>query len=143
MDDQQRRLFLALLLSAGAVFLMMYLFKPPLPPPTGQDSMRNLVSGMAFAFNPQAAGDLKTVIQFKVSGQEPGTYYLDIEDGKCTAYDGAHPAPALTIDTPSEVWMAISRKELNGAAAMMSGKYSVRGDITLLMRFGKLFARGS
>jgi putative NADPH-quinone reductase/putative sterol carrier protein len=115
----------------------------PLSPPTGQDSMRDIVSGMAMVFNPQAAGDLEAVIQFEVGGEEPGTYYLDIKDGRCTAYDGAHPAPALTIDTPSEVWMAISRRELDGAAAMMSGKYSVRGDIGLLMRFGEFFSSAS
>ena len=36
--------------------------------------------------------------------------------------------------------MAISRGEMNGAVAMMKGKYSVEGNMALLMRFNKLFS---
>jgi putative sterol carrier protein len=46
----------------------------------------------------------------------------------------------LTIHTPSEVWMAISRGELDGAQAIMQGKYSIEGDLNLLMRFNELFS---
>jgi len=39
-----------------------------------------------------------------------------------------------------DVWMAISRGEMNGATALMTGKYSVKGNLGLLMRFNKLFS---
>ncbi|MDI6770660.1 MAG: NAD(P)H-dependent oxidoreductase [Anaerolineales bacterium] len=126
-----------------------------LPPPTSRDTMRDIVAGMALIFDPQAAGDpstgtgqaLQAVIQFDVSpstglrtgGGEPGQYYLHIAGGKCAAYEGNHPAPTLTIHTPAEVWLAISRGELDGAQAMMQGQYSVEGDLGLLIRFNQLF----
>jgi len=113
----------------------------PLPPPQSMATMRDLVSGMAYSFNPQAAGDLEAVIQFQVTGAEAGRYYLDIAQGHCTAYAGEHPEPKLTLITPAEVWMAISRGEMNGATALMTGKYSVKGDIGLLMRLGQLFKK--
>ena len=112
----------------------------PLAPPEGRDTMRDLIAGMATVFNPKEAGDLRAVVQFEVTGQEPGEYHLDMAQGHCTAYEGKHTQPTLTIHTPSKVWMAISRGELNGAMAMMTGKYSVKGDLGLLMRFSKLFA---
>jgi putative sterol carrier protein len=112
----------------------------PLPPPTSQDTMRDMIAGMATVFDPQAAGDLEAVIQFKVTENGAGGYYLDIAQGKCAAYEGEHPAPTLTVNTPADVWMAISRGELNGATALMAGKYSVKGDVGLLMRFEKLFS---
>jgi putative sterol carrier protein/putative NADPH-quinone reductase len=112
----------------------------PLPPPVGGDTMRDLIAGMAMALNPQEAGDLEATVQFKVTGDEPGDYYLDIAQGRCAAYQGEHPQPTLTIHTPSDVWMAISRGEMDGAAAMMSGQYSVEGNLGLLMRFTKLFS---
>lgn len=112
----------------------------PLPPPANGDTMRDLIAGMAMALNPQEAGDMEATIQFKVTGDEPGDYYLDIAQGHCAAYRGEHPQPTLTIHTPSDVWMAISRGEMDGAAAMMSGKYSVKGNLGLLMRFNKLFS---
>ena len=105
--------------------------------------MRDLIAGMAMVFDPQAAGDLEAVIQFKVTGDDAGDYHLDIAPGQCKAYAGKHPHPTLTVNTPSDVWMAISRSEMDGAAAMMTGKYSVKGDLGLLMRFDKLFSAAS
>jgi len=93
-------------------------------------------------FNPEAAGDLEAVVQFRVTGKEPGDYYLRIADGECQAYEGVHPSPTLTIHTPSEVWMAISKGELDGAQAMLEGKYHIEGDLGLLMRFERLFSVG-
>jgi len=112
----------------------------PLPPPASQDTMRDMIAGMAMALNPQAAGDLEAVIQFKVTGDGAGVYYLDIAQGKCAAYEGEHPEPTMTINTPADVWMAISRGELSGATALMTGKYSVKGNLGLLMRLDKLFS---
>jgi putative sterol carrier protein len=105
--------------------------------------MRDLVAGMAMVFNPQAAGDLEAVIQFQVTGDDSGNYYLDIAQGRCAAYEGEHPQPTLTIHTPADVWLAISRGEMNGATALMTGKYSVKGNLGLLMRFNKLFSAAS
>jgi len=112
----------------------------PLSPPQSVDTMRDLVAGMAVTLDPQEAKDLEAVIEFRVDGDEPDTYYLDIAGGRCRAYEGEHPAPTLTIHTPADVWMAISRGEMNGATAMMTGKYSVKGNLALLMRFDKLFS---
>ena len=111
-----------------------------LPPPTSRDTVRDLIAGMALVFNPDGAGDLQAVAQFDVSGDEPGQYYLRIAEGKCAAFEGRHSEPTLTIHTPSEVWLRISRGELDGAQAMMSGQYTVEGDLGLLMRFDKLFS---
>ena len=36
--------------------------------------------------------------------------------------------------------MKILRGEMNGGMAMMSGKYSIKGNLGLLMRFDKLFS---
>jgi putative sterol carrier protein len=46
----------------------------------------------------------------------------------------------LTINTPAEVWMAISRGEMNGATVLLAGKYSIQGNLGLLMRFNQLFS---
>ena len=115
----------------------------PLPPPQSMDTMRDLISGMALSFNANAANDLKAVIQFDVTGDDPGQYYLNIAEKECTAFEGTHAKPTLTIRTPAGVWMAISRGEMNGAMAMMSGKYSVKGNLGLLMQLNKLFSTAS
>ncbi len=112
----------------------------PLPPPQSLDSMRDLVAGMAVSYNPAEGGDLEATIQFHVTGDGAGSYFLDISGGSCMTYEGEHPEPTLTIDTPTDVWMAISRGEMNGATAMLTGKYSIKGKMGLMMRFDKLFS---
>jgi putative sterol carrier protein len=122
----------------------------PLPPPMSLDTMRGMLAGMAMIFNPEAAGDqsadseeaLKAVVQFKVTGAEPGEYYLNIADRKCAAFEGTHPEPTVTINTPSEIWLAVSKGELNGTEAFIRKKYTVEGDMGLMMRFDELFPSG-
>ncbi|MCP4164748.1 MAG: hypothetical protein GY759_02505 [Chloroflexi bacterium] len=97
------------------------------------------IAGMPTVFNAEAAGDMTADIQFDVSGDEPGAYYLHIENGDCTFYEGQAPAPTMTIHTPSEVWLAVSRGEMDGQMAFMQQKYTVEGDFSLLLKLNDLF----
>ena len=98
------------------------------------------VAGMPTAFNPQAANGMVADICFQVTGEEPGDYTLRIADGQCTFHQEASESPTLTIETPSEVWMAISKGELDGQQAFMQQRYKVSGDFTLLMTMDRLFS---
>lgn len=100
------------------------------------------IAGMPTAFNSKAAGDLTADIQFDVSGDEPGSYYLHIDGGDCTFNEGESTTPSLTIHTPSEVWLAVSRGEMDGQMAFMQQKYTVEGDFNLLMKLNDLFKTG-
>jgi len=109
------------------------------PQDRGIEDMRLLLRGMAATFNPEAAGDLKAVIQFEVTGKQAGHWFLSIENGKCTYHEGKTNSPTLTIKTPSEVWLAIANKQMDGQQAFMEGKYVTEGDMNLLMRMKRLF----
>jgi putative sterol carrier protein len=109
------------------------------PQEGGIEDMRLLLRGMAAMFNSQAAGNLKATIQFEVTGKQSGNWFLSIENGKCAFQEGKVNDPNLTIQTPSEVWLAIANKELDGQQAFMEGKYMATGDISLLMRMRSLF----
>jgi multimeric flavodoxin WrbA/putative sterol carrier protein len=103
------------------------------------EDMRLLLKVMAAFLNSQAAGDLKATIQFEVTGTQPGNWFLSIENGKCRYNEGKVDSPTLTIQTPSEIWLAIANKEIDGQKAFMEGKYIARGDMGLLMRMRSLF----
>jgi putative sterol carrier protein len=120
--------------------------QPDPPPGTGARSdkcncptCQGLIIGMPTVFNAEAAGDLIADISFKVTGAEPGEPTLHIENGKCTYREGLAASPTLTIETPSDVWIAISRGELDGQQAFMQGKYKAFGNFVLMMKFSKLF----
>ena len=105
------------------------------------ENMKLLLRGMALTFNAQAAGDLKATIQFEVTGKQTGDWFFSIENGRCAYNEGRVDSPTLTIKTPSEVWLAIANRELDGQQAFMEGKYTAVGDMTLLMRMKSLFGR--
>jgi putative sterol carrier protein len=107
------------------------------------EDMRLLLREMAASFNSQAAGDLKATIQFEVTGKQAGDWFLSIDLGKCTCHEGKVNSPDLTIKTPSEVWLAIATKEMDGQQAFMEGRYTATGDMSLLMRMRALFGSGA
>lgn len=102
---------------------------------------RKLVEGMPQAFDAQAAGDLKAVIQFQVSGEEEFSAHLEISGGTCRFQEGEAKDPNLVIHTPASVWLGIATGEIDGQSAFMSGRYRAEGDLTLLMRMSELFGR--
>lgn len=102
-------------------------------------NLRQTIEGMPLAFDPVAAGDLDGTIQFDVSGPEPGVYHLRFVGGECIFHEGPAASPSLTISTPSDVWLEISRGELSGQEAMMQGLYNATGDISLLLKMDSLF----
>jgi multimeric flavodoxin WrbA/putative sterol carrier protein len=109
--------------------------------PSSEVSCQELLKAMPGGFNKMAAGDLKAVFQFKMNGTENFDAYLTIADGRCSYSEGMHASPDVTIKSPAQVWLAISRGEMDGKAAFMSGKYQVEGDLSLLMKLGSLFNR--
>ena len=97
------------------------------------------ITRMPEAFRPERAAGVSAIVQFKVTGPEAGTWYLEIKEGKCTVTEGEAPNANVTINTPSDVWLKIMRRELDGATAFMSGQFTFTGDMGLLMQMGSWF----
>ena len=95
--------------------------------------------GMPDVFKPDKAAGVSAVIQFKVTGAEPGNYYLEVKEGKCAASEGEHASPTVTINTPADVWLKIMRRELDATTAFMSGQFTFTGDMGTLMQMGSWF----
>ncbi len=99
------------------------------------------IEGMVLTFNPDQAKDLSATIQFHVTGAGGGKWNLNIANGQCRCERGVAPDPTLTITTPADVWLAIARKEMKGAIALMTGKYKAKGKMGLLLKMDKIFSR--
>jgi multimeric flavodoxin WrbA/putative sterol carrier protein len=109
--------------------------------PTGTvTSCQELLKRMPLGFNKQAAGNLNAVYQFEISGSENFTAHLNVSGGRCIYAEGPHEEPDVTIKSPADVWLAISKGELDGQAAFMAGKYKVEGDLGLLVKIKTLFS---
>ncbi|MBF0527091.1 MAG: SCP2 sterol-binding domain-containing protein, partial [Deltaproteobacteria bacterium] len=115
--------------------------KPSAAPsgPQAAATCLELLKMMPLGFQSDRAGDLAAIYQFEISGSENFTSNLKITGGQCVYHDGPAPAPDVIIKSPADVWLAISRGELDGQAAFMSGKYKVEGNIGLLLKLKSMF----
>jgi putative sterol carrier protein/putative NADPH-quinone reductase len=100
---------------------------------------KELIKQMPLSFDAAVAGSLKGEIQFDLSGDGGGKMVLSISDGQCTAREGEALSPLLTIHSPTDIWLKISRREINPGVALMNGLYGVEGDMNLLMKIRDIF----
>lgn len=108
-------------------------------PPAMPATAAPLIMGLPLVFDPQAAGDAKVLIRFRVSGEEAGDYCVRVDGGRCETFEGTPDAADLVVTTPSDVWVRIVRGELDGVQALMERQYSVEGDSLLLAKFPQWF----
>jgi putative sterol carrier protein/FMN-dependent NADH-azoreductase len=94
---------------------------------------------MVSAFNGKAAGNMKAIIGFHVTGGESFKAYLHIHDGVCSLEQQMPGTPDLLIRTPAEVWLAVATGRLSGQEAFIRRAYTAEGNLGILMRMGELF----
>jgi len=105
------------------------------------NSVKEVMEGMPTAFQPDRAGGVNATIQFNFTGAETGNWTVKVADGKCEVSQGSADSATVTINSPSDVWLKISRRELDGATAFMSGQFTFTGDMGVLMQMGSWFGQ--
>jgi len=113
--------------------------KPSTKDASRSQTCRELLRIMPSILDRSEAKGLNATYEFQVSGEEVFSAHLRIEHGSCTYGEGPAESPGVVIKTPASVWLAISRGELDGQTAFMSGKFTAEGDLTLLFKMRKLF----
>jgi putative sterol carrier protein len=89
----------------------------------------------------QAAGNQAARVQNVVSTPEgEKKYFFQLEGGQAQVSVGEIEAPDATISQDYETAMALSKNELSGTAAFMSGKVRVSGDLMKLMAMQGVFS---
>lgn len=92
---------------------------------------------MVARFQPDAAGDLDAVYQYRLAEGE--SYFLTIRNQCCELGRGEHGAPCVTLKMKFDTLQKLGRGELDGVKAFMFGKLKVSGDMALATRLAKLF----
>ena len=105
------------------------------------NSIKEAMEHTPDAFQPDRAAGVNAVIQYNFSGAEPGNWVVKVGDGKCEVNEGTADAPSVTINSPSDVWLKILRRELDGATAFMSGQFTFTGDMGILMQMPSWFGQ--
>jgi putative sterol carrier protein len=91
---------------------------------------------------PEKAGSTKGTIQFDLSGDQAGKWWVKIHDGKAESGKGEAPEPSnLTLLADSGDFVKIMLGQLDGTAAFMQGKLKIKGDMGLAIKMPSLFKR--
>ena len=96
----------------------------------------------AAAENPAEATASNAIFQFNVSGDDGGTFVLDLTEGKTSDFLTNEPNPdaGATINVSDADWVAMLDGELDAMQAFMGGKITIDGDLSLAMNLQSLMA---
>jgi putative sterol carrier protein len=91
---------------------------------------------------PEKAGSTKATIQFDLSGDQGGKWWVKIHDGAAESGKGDPPeTPNLTLLADAGQWVQIMLGKVDPTAAFMQGKLKIKGDMGLAIKMQSLFKR--
>ena len=102
---------------------------------------KEIFAEMPANLNADAAKGMNSTIQFKLTGDGGGDYYVEIKDGTAKVSQGTAPSPNMTMTMAAQDYVDMITGKLNGQMAFMSGKLKIAGDMSLAMKMQTLFKR--
>ena len=100
-----------------------------------------VIERMPEALIPEKAGSTNATIQFDLSGDQGGKWWVKIHDGKAESGKGETDNPTLTLIADAKDYVKISLGQLDGTAAFMQGKLKIKGDMGLASKMPTMFRR--
>src|SRR5437660_3337378 len=91
--------------------------------------------------NKEKAAGTNATIQFDLSGDQGGKWWIKIADSEATSGEGDAENPNLTLLADAQDYVKISLGQLDGTAAFMQGKLKIKGDMGLAMKMASIFKR--
>ncbi len=99
-----------------------------------KQEIADIFSDMVAQVDSNKVGDIDATIQFDLSGDNGGLYWIKINDGQAESGEGATDSPTMTLKSTADDWFAVYNGELNAMNAFMQGKLKIQGDMGLAMK---------
>jgi len=106
-----------------------------------EKTARERIEAMPQTFRPERAGRANCTVQFHISGEGGGDWYVTIQDHKCTVTEGVTTVADATLNMDASDYVDLATGKLNSMKAFMSGKVKASGDVSLLQRMDRWFVR--
>jgi putative sterol carrier protein len=111
------------------------------PRKSGSPSIKERFATLEKRFKPDAAKGVNVRLQFKLSGEGGGDWYVEVKDGKCKVKEGTGPNPDATLIAKASDYKKIADGEMNKMVAFLRGKLKVEGDKDKLKPFDTWFEK--
>lgn len=106
-----------------------------------EKTARERIEEMPNTFRPERAGRANCVVQFHITGQDGGDWYVTIKDRACTVTEGVADSANATLRMDAHDYVDLATGKLGSMKAFMSGTVKATGDVSLLQRMDRWFVR--
>jgi len=98
------------------------------------EEVASIFTTMINRFDPSKAEGVNATIQFDLSGDNGGSYWLRIADGKAETGVGQSENPRMTLKAKADDFVGMLNGSMNPMQAFMMGKVKIQGDTNLAMK---------
>lgn len=95
---------------------------------------------MVERFDPKKAEGINAAIQFDLTGDNGGMYWLRIADSAAQTGEGAVENPKMTLRASADDFYSMMNGGLNPMQAFMTGKIKIQGDTSLALKLMPLIS---
>ena len=101
-----------------------------------------IVEALPHYLIPEKAATTKGTIQFDLSGEQGGKWWVKIHDGVAETGKGEPVEPPnVTLLADANDWVRIMTGQQDPTSAFMQGKLKIKGDMGLAIKMQSLFKR--
>lgn len=100
---------------------------------------RDVIMRMPEAFRPEQAQGVNATIQYSLTGEGGGDWYVVIAEGKCSVHEGRAEKADVTLTMDARDFVDIATGKLDAMRAFMGGRLKVSGNMMLATRLTSFF----
>jgi len=113
------------------------------PPPAQADrSPEDVFASMRKAFRADRASGVHFRYQFRFHDPQGGNWWIIVKDGACSMGKGVIEKPDVTFSCTGSDWVGLSKGELGGLRAYLTGRLRVAGPQGIARKLDDLFRKG-
>jgi putative sterol carrier protein len=103
-------------------------------------AQRALFTGMALAFDPEAAQDFEGAVSYELATTtETAVWTVQIAAGRARARRGPAPSPALTLRLRLADFIRVIAGELDPAQPLLENRAEIDGELAVAVRLPEMF----